>query len=239
MPHRTLSIREVAEYLHVSEEEVRELVRAGEIPHERLGGRVVFRVSQLDAWASRRVLGLGGRALAQYHRDATQSTAGDADAQCWLPRLIRPEYIEPSLDARTRPSVLRAVTRLAARTGWVLDPHQLLQTLEARERLAPTALPGGVAILHPEHHFQWLFEDSFVLLARTPCGIPFGGPDGMTTDIFFLLACRSEREHLPLLARLCLMCHRTDLLEQLRHLNDREQMYDALLAAEREVVESA
>ena len=50
MPEKLLTIREVAEHLHVSEEEVKRLVDIGEIPAYRIGGSFLrFRREQLDA----------------------------------------------------------------------------------------------------------------------------------------------------------------------------------------------
>lgn len=50
MPEKLLSIGEVADYLKVSEEEVKRLVDMGEIPAYRIGGSFLrFRREQIDA----------------------------------------------------------------------------------------------------------------------------------------------------------------------------------------------
>ena len=50
MPEKLLNIREVAEYLKISEEEVKRLVDQGEIPAYRIGDSFLrFRKEQLDA----------------------------------------------------------------------------------------------------------------------------------------------------------------------------------------------
>lgn len=50
MPEKLLSIKEVAEYLKISEEEVKRLVDTGEIPAYRIGGSFLrFRKEQIDA----------------------------------------------------------------------------------------------------------------------------------------------------------------------------------------------
>lgn len=49
MPEKLLSIKEVAEYLKLSEEEVKRLVDIGEIPAYKIGGTFLrFRKDQLD-----------------------------------------------------------------------------------------------------------------------------------------------------------------------------------------------
>ncbi len=50
MPEKLLSIREVAEYLKISEEEVKRLVDVGEIPAYKIGDTFLrFRREQIDA----------------------------------------------------------------------------------------------------------------------------------------------------------------------------------------------
>ncbi|MBI5143566.1 MAG: helix-turn-helix domain-containing protein [Candidatus Omnitrophica bacterium] len=50
MPEKLLSIREVADYLKISEEEVKRLVDLGEIPAYKIGGSFLrFRKEQIEA----------------------------------------------------------------------------------------------------------------------------------------------------------------------------------------------
>lgn len=50
MPEKLISIKEVADYLKISEEEVKRLVDAGEIPAYRIGDTFLrFRKEQIDA----------------------------------------------------------------------------------------------------------------------------------------------------------------------------------------------
>lgn len=236
MPHRTFNVREAAEYLHVTEAEVDELVRAGEIPFESLGSRVVFRRKDIDAWASCRVLGLECDGLDDFHRKTTAKYHDLSKQRAIIPELMQIRYIEPALAARTRASLIREMAGLASATGLVAQPDDLRVSLEARERMASTALPGGVAMLHPEHHDPYMFDDSFIVLARTVQSLPFGSPDGLTTDVYFLIASQDDRIHLHLLARLCAICHKTDALDRLRAAEDAAGMFEVLLASEEEIL---
>jgi len=50
MPEKLINIKEVAEYLKISEEEVKRLVDVGEIPAYKIGGTFLrFRKEQIDA----------------------------------------------------------------------------------------------------------------------------------------------------------------------------------------------
>src|ERR1019366_9361075 len=188
MPYRTLNTDEVAQYLNLPRADIERLCKDRDIPFELRGSHVVFRQSDIDAWASQRILSF--------------STS----------RLV------------------------ADRTGLVCDRAELVASLQAREKLCPTAVPGGVAFLHPRQQQPYLFQSSFLVLGRTIQPIHFGSPDGQPTDLFFLVCCQDDKLHLHTLARLCLMAQKTDLLAQLRAAPDAAALLECLLAAEQTVV---
>ncbi|GEM_PF-139873 len=77
MPEKLLSIREVAEYLKLSEEEVKRLVDAGEVPAYKIGDTFLrFRKEQIDA----------------IKREISEIEAKE------------PEHAKPVLDAKGHPS---------------------------------------------------------------------------------------------------------------------------------------
>lgn len=233
MPHRTLSLEQAAEHLHLSAQELERLVQDQAIPFQRRGRRVVFRKADIESWASERILSADAERLTEYHRRTAEPAT---PARRMLPELLRPEWIAPALTARTRASVIREMAGLAARTGWVNDPAELVESLEAREALCSTAVPGGVAFLHPRVQQPWRFERSFLVLGRTVQAIHFGAPDQQPTQLFFLLCSQDDTAHLHLLARLCLLAQRTGLIEAVRVAPDAEAMCDAILAAEAEAL---
>ena len=177
MPHRILNSDEVAQYLHLGRAEIERLVKDREIPFETRGGRVMFRLADIDDWASRRILGFNGVRLAEYHRKSSERTRRLLRRETLLPEMIRPKFITPAMTAKTKASVLRDLAALADRTGWVGDMAELVATLQAREQLCPTAVPGGVAFLHPRSPQPYLFQSSFLVLGRTIQPIHFGSPD--------------------------------------------------------------
>jgi len=236
MPHRFLSVDAVAEYLHLTPADVERRVKDQAIPCERRGDRVVFRKSDIDAWASRRILGLPGPRLAAYHEKSTRGTRRWLPEGTLLPEALRRGGVSSAMAAKTKASVLRDLVALAEKTGQVCDARELLASLEAREELGSTALPGGFALPHPRFQQPYLFEASFVVVGRTIQEIHFGAPDGRPTDLFFLICGQDDRLHLHTLARFCLMARNTDVLNQLRQAPDPESMRDCLIAAEQQVL---
>lgn len=236
MPYRTFNLKEVAEYLHLPKADVEALVREGEIPHDRQGERLVFRKKEIDGWASRRILGFSKKHLTDYHKRSSAKAHDLSKQHAIVPELMKPEFIEPAMTSKTRASVVRDMVKLAARTGLVPSSSDLVTSLEQRERLGSTALAGGIALLHPLNHEPYMFDDSFIVLGRSVQPVPFGSPDGATTDLFFLACCQDDRIHLHVLARLAVMCHYTSLLLELREARDVSGMYGALVEAENEVI---
>jgi excisionase family DNA binding protein len=237
MPHRILSLDETAGYLHLPLAEVEQLVKNAEIPFEKRGHRVVFVRRDIDAWASQRILGLSSRRLAEYHQKSTDSTREVFEHETIMPVMINPADIDPAMKAKTKASVVRDMVALADKTGKVGDPRELLASIEEREALCSTALPGGLALLHARHHLPYLFESSFMVLGRTIQEIPFGAPDGLPTRLFFLICCQDDRIHLHTLARLCLTAQKTDLITGLLQAPDADSMHACLLADEQEALQ--
>ena len=232
MPQRTLTIDELADYLHVARRHVERLIRDGEIPCTMRGGRMLFQREEIDAWASQRLLRLPGQSLDWYHQKTMQGTRQIFPRGALIPALLEPGYIDLGLAAKTRASVVRDMVGLAERTGRVFDPRELLDSVQAREALCSTALPGGLALLHARQHQPYRYEGSFIVLGRTIQPIPFGAPDGRASQVFFLICCQDERIHLHTLARLCLLALKTKVMTELLEAADATAAYEALVAAE-------
>ncbi len=237
MSYQTFTLDEVARYLHMSKADIEQLLENEDIPVETRGDRWVFRQSDIDAWASQRILRLKDRRLADYHQKSSLGTRAFLEHEAIMPELIRPDYIDAAMTAKTKASIMRDMVDLAAKTGRVYDPKDLLASLEAREELCPTALPGGLALLHPRHHQPYLFDGSFVVLGRPVQAIHFGSPDGQPSSLFFLICCQDDRIHLHTLARLCLIAQKTDLLARLHQAADAAAMYEDVINFEAQVLE--
>jgi len=236
MPYQLLNLEEVAAYLHLTGADVERRVKEGGIPFEKRGGRVVFSKRDIDAWASQRILGLPEQRLEEYHRKTTRGTREFLPQEAILPEMIGLGAIDSAMTSKTKSSALRDLVALAEKTGQLTDPKELLESLETREELCSTALPGGLAIPHPRFHQPYLFESSFIVVGRPIQEIHFGTPDGQPTDLIFLLCCQDDRIHLHTLSRLCMMALKTEMLSQLRAAPDAMAMRDCIIAAEQEVL---
>ncbi len=112
----------------------------------------------------------------------------------------------------------------------------MADAIRARESLHPTALDNGVALLHPRRPLPNLISEAFVALGITGSGIPFGGPRGSLTDVFFLIASDGDSIHLRILARLSRLIVEADFLTQLRAATEPSAVLEMFRAADERLV---
>jgi PTS system nitrogen regulatory IIA component len=132
--------------------------------------------------------------------------------------------------------VLEELVAVAERSWQVYDPQAILQALKQREEMGSTALESGVAIPHPRRPLPNAVGESIIAYGRTTTGIPFGGPHGILTDIFFLVCCQDDRTHLRVLARLSRLLLRPGFLDELRASETSAETYHLLESEERELL---
>jgi PTS system nitrogen regulatory IIA component len=133
---------------------------------------------------------------------------------------MSPELVAIPLGARTRNSVIDEMCRLGVACGKLWNGAEMTDAIRSRESLHPTALDNGVALLHPRRPKPTIIAESFVALGMTSGGIPFGGPRGSLTDIFFLIASYDDAIHLRILARLSRLIVAPGFVEALRGASD-------------------
>lgn len=236
MPHRQLSFKEACSRLRIPEQVLRDAVKYGEVPCRKQGADVVFKASELDAWASARILALHPKKLTPEHSASTRMDVKEIRDDILLPQLLKVEYIDLDFKAKTRKSVIRDLVDAAEAQGLLYDPADLLEQLEAREAVSSTALPGGIALPHPHHPDPYLIVEPFIFVARARKPIWFGSEDDVPTDLFFLVCCGENMRHLHVLARLCMMIRETSIMETLRTATSPDEVLEALYASEREVL---
>ena len=220
MPVKLLNLTDAARFLSMDEKELRAMAMAGEVPSVLQGARLMFEREELDNWYTNRLL--HHQPLKQLARPPAQEAALNLADYC------RVETMAPSLEGKTKPAILKALTALAERSGLLYDPADFLENLRQREEIASTAMAEGVALVHPENRDEFLCEDTFVCIAKAQTPVFFGEENGGTTDLFFVIAGPDSELHLRLLARICQLISTTSLLEKLREATTPEEMLAAV-----------
>lgn len=230
MPNRDFDTDSLARYLHVTPVQVQKLAERGSVPGRRIGGQWRFSRGEIHHWLEERIGAGDASDLRQVQGILDQAAAGFEAASVSICELLVPEAIAVPLAARTRSSVIKSMVELAARTGLLWDPAEMAEAVQAREKLHPTALDNGVALLHPRRPLGHLLAQPLLALGRTPSGIPFGSESGRLTDLFFLICSADDSQHLRTLARLSRLVAIPDFLAALR---DAQSPAEVLSAAQK------
>lgn len=231
--HRQLTFDQACEHLRIPPQVLRDAVKYNEIPFRKQGQEPIFDAAEIDAWGSRRILALQAKDLIPEHRASTRKNRVKPIDDVLLPLLLRPEFVSLDFRAKTRKSVMRDLVDFAENQSLLYDPADLLEQIEQRESISSTALPGGIALLHPHHPDPYLIAEPFMLFARARRPVWFGADDDAPTDLFCLICCGENIRHLHLLARLCMMIRETDILSQMRTAETVEELVESVYAAER------
>jgi len=204
----------LAEFLHVAPHQVQRLVERGKVPARRIAGQWRFSKADIHHWLEQKI-GIADEAeLVGMEAYLREPLADAPEPVVALVEMLPREAIAVPLAARTRGSVIRSMTDLAAATGWLWDPERMATAIQEREDMAPTALDNGVALLHPRRPMPSILGQSFLAFGRTDQGIPFGG--SRLTDLFFLILSIDDHGHLRTLARLSRLLTSEDFVHELR-----------------------
>jgi len=228
MAEENFDVESLAAYLHLTPAQVSRLADRGKIPGRKVAGDWVFSGSEIHHWLEERIGISGEQELVEMEDVLQQSAMPGQDQPIVISRMLPLDAIAVPLAARTRNSVIRAMTDLAATTGLLWDPAKMADAVKSREELHPTAMEGGVALLHPRRPMPAILGQAFLALGITSTGIPFGGSRGQLTDIFFLICSTDDAVHLRVLARLSRLVSDPDLLAALRAAQSPQEAHAAI-----------
>jgi nitrogen PTS system EIIA component len=232
MADQDFDLDSLAKYLHLSPAQVAKLADRGNLPGRKVAGQWRFSPAEIHHWLEERIGASDETELVQMETVLDAATDTQAEPPLLIAELLPVDAISIPLEAKTRGSVITAMTNLAADTGLLWDPEKMAEAVRARETLHPTALENGVALLHPRRPMPAALAQAVLALGRTSRGIPFGGGRGALTDIFFLICSTSDREHLRILARLSRLVADSSLIDEIRTADNAGQVHEAIAAYE-------
>jgi len=235
MGNEMMDVDQLAAYLQRDAREVGKLASRGQLPGRKVSGQWRFALAEINHWLETQMPSL---TIAQLSTLETAGGADQGDKEAILPDLLSEASLAVPLRASTRASVLKELVVLAEQSWHVYDPEAVLEAVRAREEMASTALPSGVAIPHPRRPLPALLGESVLAYGRTLSGIPFGAPRGELTDIFFLVCCREDTTHLRVLARLTRLLMQEGFLDALREAQTPAESHEVILNAEQQLLQS-
>jgi PTS system nitrogen regulatory IIA component len=231
MPYGDFDVDALARYLHLSPQQVAKLAERGKLPGRKVGGEWKFAKPDIHHWFEERI-GLSGEEELVHVEHVLQKSSPEADQEhVRISELLPVEAIAIPLCARTRNSVIESMVELAAGTGLLWDPKEMIEAVRLREDMSPTALENGVALLHPRRPLAKILAQPLLALGCTVTGIPFGGASSLT-DVFFLICSTDDRGHLRVLARLSRLLTLPGFLNALHQATDAATVHQIIADAE-------
>ena len=229
MAHEDFDIDSLAAYLHLTPPQVAKMADRGNLPGRKVGKQWRFSQAEIHHWLEERIGASDKSELIQVEGVLDRAAKKVSHDAVSIASLLPVSAIDIPLAAKTRNSVVNAMVELASRTGLLWDPEKMAEAVRARETLHPTALDNGVALLHPRRPMPTVLAEPLIALGRTHKGIPFGGPRGRLTDIFFLICSIDDRGHLRTLARLSRLVGDADFLSALREADTPAATHDCIV----------
>jgi PTS system nitrogen regulatory IIA component len=230
-----LDVARLADYLHLTPEQVTKMVMRGRLPGRKVAGQWRFSEAEIHHWLEDKI-GLSDVEELEQVQRVLDRAAGEAFDRA-IHSLCPIESIAIPLDARTRGSVIRGMCELAAKSGLMWDAALMAEAVQAREQMHPTALDCGVALLHPRRPQTSILADSVMALAVCPTPVPFSDK-GQLTDVFFLICSYDDASHLRILAKLSRMIADGELLTRLRQCQSSGEAHQCLKDSE-EAIDAA
>ncbi len=188
-----LTIRQLAEYLMVSEKTVYRMLDRNQLPGMRIGAQWRFRKQDIDAWLTDEVRRV------EYEGQRGALDALDASEMAIAP-LIAPENVWLGVHAVSRDELLAFMTREAS-----VDPHvdrdQLFSSIREREAICSTAVLERTALPHPVDPRPFRFSRKRVLLAVLREPVDFLDPHGHRPHIVAVILARSLQGQLIAFSR--------------------------------------
>ena len=224
-------IESLAEFLHVSPQQVTKLATRDRLPGRRVGGEWRFSRAEIHHWLEERI-GVSNEAeLLDMEGLVTEAHPEGIR----IAELIQKTGVAVPLLAKTRNRVIDSMSELAAQTGTLWDPVKMAEAVRVREELHSTALDNGAALLHPRRTMPNIVGEPLVAVGITTSGIPFGGSHGGLTDVFFLICATTDSEHLCVLARLSRLIASPRFLPGLRNSVDADAVLTLVADVESEL----
>jgi len=231
MPHSYFNVETLAAFLHLTPQQVSRLADRGKLPGRKVAGEWRFSRPEIHRWFEERIGVADEDGLVEVEGVLERNAPADQKQEVSLAAMLPREAVAVPLLAQSRNSVINAMVELAASTGILWDPRAMAEAVKAREDMHPTALDGGVALMHPRRPMAKILSQPMMALGRTNHGIPFGSGAPLT-DVFFLICSTDDRGHLRVLARLSRLLNVADFLARLRSAPDAAEARRLIVEAE-------
>ena len=188
-----LNIKQLSEYLMVSEKTIYRMVDKGLLPALRIGAQWRFRKRDIDGWLDERVEKVeieGQKAVLEEL----------APSEIDIHPLLLPENVWLGVPPMSRDELLSwIVARATLEPG--VDRQALYESIRARELVCSTALVENAAFPHPNEPADFRFSRKRILLAVVREPVNFHDPNGNRPRVIVVILARTTQGYLLTISR--------------------------------------
>lgn len=198
-----LKIKDIAEFLVMSEKEIQKLVKAKEIPHQIIQDRVVFNKDKVIEWA------LG--------RNIPLNISGSTHFVEYQIKSLLPLLDEKSIFYNcdfSEAQYIEQMTNLALFDALV-DKNVVIQLLKSREQLMSTAIGNGISLPHPRIPLIIGRDKPLVHFFFPKNPLNLNSLDGKPVHTLILIISQTIKQHLSLLAHVSYLLSKKEIRQAL------------------------
>jgi PTS system nitrogen regulatory IIA component len=222
-----LTIKQLSEYLMVSEKTIYRMLEKTMLPGLRVGGQWRFRRRDIDAWIDSQVKKVEMEGDRRVLAELNQSEINIAP-------LIDEQNVWLRLSSMSRDELLRWMIDHANLDDGV-DRDALFESVRLREQICSTALVNGAAFPHTDDPAKFRFSRKRVLLAITEQPVHFVDPHGHQPRVIAMILARTVRGYLLTISRAIKLFSQPRLVEQLIECHSPAEVIAVLRASEKQL----
>lgn len=211
-----LKLKEVAEQLKVSEKTIYRWIKDGSIPFYRINHQYRFRTDEINQWAINKKY-----ELTDFDRDEDQPEPVSV-----LKSLANGGIYYMLSGKNMQEALPNAVSFINLPKG--LDKQTLLAHLLNREKMASTAIGGGVALPHPRNPIvaEPASESISICFLNTP--FESSALDNIPVHTLIIILSATQTRHLQVLSKISYLCRQDQFAALLQKRALREEIFSFL-----------
>lgn len=226
----TLSVKDVAELLNVSEKTIYRMIQSETIPCFRIGGQWRFDKREIMSWLE------DTRHFS--YETAAGKASGEDEESISLTEFLKRGGIYHNISGSTKQSAIRNCLERIKTGIPQIDTQKLFDSVMERESLCPTAIGHGIAFPHPRS-FKKFTAFSYIALCHLEKPIPFGALDNEDVDTLFFIFPKSEMRFLRIQAKLLRLLKDDEVLSKVKEASPADEIYEIFSRKEAEIFKGA
>lgn len=226
----TLSVKDVAELLNVSEKTIYRMIQSETIPCFRIGGQWRFDRREIMSWIE------DTRQFS--YETAAGKASGEDEESISLTEFLKRGGIYHNISGSTKQAAIHNCLEHIKTGIPQIDTQKLFDSVMERESLCPTSIGYGIAFPHPRS-FKKFTAFSYITLCHLEKPIPFGALDDEDVDTLFFIFPKSEMRFLRIQAKLLRLLKDDEVLSKVKEVSPADEIYEIFSRKEAEIFKSA